>query len=1131
METQGHHVRVRSATLSPEIVYPCGNVWKNFEAGESNQLSISKGDIIVVTERSGNYWWWGTNESTQVSGYFPKDHLWFHTPWRRAFDNSHKRDYFVNVITGKSVWEVPVGFVENDEVTPADLIVEDNQKVSSSDVTALLLPVTEEDEEETGVDETRRSSADVTSADDAVKNTADAIVDVPYLKRQLNILRRENIDLRKRNRTLEDEVEHLKTEALVATQNNGDGPKRRTITLQDNGDGKVKLSLQKIIKSKAKSSKKKRGTMIGKKLGMSTIARMSVQMHAKKATLFSTIDIPKRRASKRMSMSSQNSIRLMPTRGRREEVTAEVIGKHQLKAAAASQQKISSKITSSMRMFLSEAIANNVLFLQLEQDILSKVVEGFEMEECSSNTDIIVQGDRGEYFYVVQSGECHVLIEHQGMLKQNGLGDILGHDSGTGSSVQVGPVLHGVITCGGTFGELALMYNTPRQATIRAVDQTTLWKISRQTFQLIIATHERERKKKFTDLIRGVPMLSNLSPSQLSSLAGVVGTETFSTEEPVFLAGENSTMLYIVETGNVQLRLMKRGKSGSFLETSKDINATSTASAASDASTMFTTQHSQSAENQMIRPSVFNKLEENKLLTSGQYFGIEAILSAASNDEHLSKTSAFAVSSNTQLVTLTADDLMRIVGKEWIRNYATDLPSKKGSYSDKVKTVITTEKNSNSINTTEENKLGTNKMRGEGHSSNESIKQDQNTEGEESDTLGRLPSSFSSTDSFLGRARNRSRTVSEYSVAELPTNWRDSSIGSLEDLELMQIIGKGSFGEVLLAKLKGTERLLAIKKLKKADLASSGCTPHVMNERKALAISQGCPFIINLFTTFADKRYLYFVLELCRGGDLFGLLCKCERIVEKDARFYVATVLNAFAYMHEKDIIYRDLKPENLLITESGYLKVADLGLAKAVPDGVTYTMCGTPVYMAPEMLLSSGHGKAADAWAIGIMIYELCGGFPPFEGEDQMTTYELIINASLTWPTMDVAGAASSGAKKMDDDREDDSGRLTDLWGSLSEIVPAYKFGSSMKELIQNLLVKEPARRAGVAHGATQKPFEDVMKCRWFSGFDWTAFYKQKMTPPVLPHVGDWLENFEEYDEEEQPIEYNGHDFDEFDQ
>jgi serine/threonine protein kinase len=281
---------------------------------------------------------------------------------------------------------------------------------------------------------------------------------------------------------------------------------------------------------------------------------------------------------------------------------------------------------------------------------------------------------------------------------------------------------------------------------------------------------------------------------------------------------------------------------------------------------------------------------------------------------------------------------------------------------------------------------------------------------------------------------------------------------------------------------------------------------------------------VRYFFFFFNKRYLYFILELCRGGDLFGLLCKKERVVEKDARFYAATVLKAFGYMHERNIIYRDLKPENLLITENGYLKVADLGLAKAVPEGVTYTMCGTPVYMAPEMLLSTGHGKPADAWAIGIMIYELCGGYPPFEGEDQMATYELIINANVTWPAV---GSSITAAVKSDNN--DEAVNLSDLWGSSGEIVNQYKFGTSMKELIVSLLRKDPTKRTG-GSDASKKPFEDVMKARWFSGFDWNSFEKQKLRPPAVPHVGDWRENFEQYDKEEEAVEYEGNDFDEFD-
>ena len=149
-------------------------------------------------------------------------------------------------------------------------------------------------------------------------------------------------------------------------------------------------------------------------------------------------------------------------------------------------------------------------------------------------------------------------------------------------------------------------------------------------------------------------------------------------------------------------------------------------------------------------------------------------------------------------------------------------------------------------------------------------------------------------------------TLGEISLVHLGGKWRDETITSLDDLQFMQTIGKGSFGRVILAKVKETattrakrmnseggsgERLVAIKKLCKADLSASGCAPHVMNERGALALSKACPYIINLYQTFSDKKHLYFVLELCRGGDLFGLLCKSERILEKNARFYVAAVI------------------------------------------------------------------------------------------------------------------------------------------------------------------------------------------------------------------------------------------------
>jgi hypothetical protein len=506
-------------------------------------------------------------------------------------------------------------------------------------------------------------------------------------------------------------------------------------------------------------------------------------------------------------------------------------------------------------------------------------------------------------------------------------------------------------------------------------------------------------------------MLAKLSSSQLNSLASVVGTETLAREDSVYLMDEKTTMLYIVASGKVELRRTRRGKTGSLhvvgganklyaTEQSQEKKVTATATATATELTNI--------------PSVLKDDEiADKMLISGDYFGMQAVLSTATGADYYSKMSAFATEPRTELITLTAEDLIRIAGKKWLIEYEMNNSSinsgtktrgggggggrgdNNSDDSGSSSVGVSSASSASSAPSTSHEPSSAHASSSGGsekisHSSSSCFDGDAD-EDESSDTVSRLPESMpkmkrNSANLLVPpptNGRGRSRTISEQSVVVLPSDWRDASIPTLKDLELMQIIGKGSFGEVLLARVKtepaangaGTERLVAVKKLKKADLAASGCTPHVMNERKALAMARGTPFIIEMYNTFVDSRYLYFVLELCRGGDLFGLLCKCERLVEKDARFYTASVLNAFAYMHERGVIYRDLKPENLLITENGYLKVADLGLAKAIPDGVTYTMCGTPVYMAPEMLLSSGHGAPADAWSIGIMIYELCGG------------------------------------------------------------------------------------------------------------------------------------------------------------
>lgn len=403
---KGTHIRTRTATLSPEIVYPCGNVWKKFDADESNQLSISKGDIIVVTERSGNYWWWGTNESTQVSGYFPKDHLWFHTPWRRAHDPTHGRDYFVNVITGRSVWEVPEGFVENDEVTQADLIVdqEAEQKVKAAADKSAAAAVnnarksfvsqeTEEHlvsmQEKTNTSsETKTKKPTISSKNEHMSSITEdlnieedneerntfivletdekdaAFVDINSLKQELKTLRQENQMLRASNQSLEKELEISKAAAKTGRT----AVKRLSLSL------KGAATTAHFI-GRTRSRRKTRGTFIN---NTTTNSFHSVATKAKtfrRSQSAAPAEHDPTRVSFRGSLgsiksdnsSSHRVSNVGNKRGRRKEVTAEVIGKKEMFKAATKLKAIHSAVSfikhsANIRVFISDAIANNGKF-------------------------------------------------------------------------------------------------------------------------------------------------------------------------------------------------------------------------------------------------------------------------------------------------------------------------------------------------------------------------------------------------------------------------------------------------------------------------------------------------------------------------------------------------------------------------------------------------------------------------------------------------------------------------------------------------------------------------------------------------------------------------------------------------
>lgn len=316
----------------------------------------------------------------------------------------------------------------------------------------------------------------------------------------------------------------------------------------------------------------------------------------------------------------------------------------------------------------------------------------------------------------------------------------------------------------------------------------------------------------------------------------------------------------------------------------------------------------------------------------------------------------------------------------------------------------------------------------------------------------------------------------------------------LEDLTKIKTLGVGGFGRVeLVQHTKRKDLTFALKYLKKIDMVELQQQEHAFNE-KNLQISCNTIFIVRLYKTFRDSKYLYFLMESCLGGDLWTLLQKQKNkcFKEADARFLAACVLEALAYLHERGIIYRDLKPENLLLDSKGYVKLTDFGFAKRLgPRGKTYTFAGTPEYVAPEIVLNRGHDKAVDYWAFGIFVFELLYGRTPFRTNDpsHMKTYNLILR----------------GIDNINFD---------------NRMIPP-----TAAHLIKKLCRPIPYERLGCLRGGVQ----DVRNHRWFKGFDWSKLYSKSIPSPFVPKLKNNVDtsHFDNFpkDTDIPPDDYTGWD------
>jgi cGMP-dependent protein kinase len=619
-----------------------------------------------------------------------------------------------------------------------------------------------------------------------------------------------------------------------------------------------------------------------------------------------------------------------------------------------------------VKKIIYDAIKGNILFRACSEEELLSLVDAFESADFNKGDVVIKQGDEGEHFYVVEEGTLDISL-YKG-----------GNDNISKSEVQIGVPY----APGSAFGELALMYGSPRAATIRAKEPCKLWCIDRKAFRGITAQHKLKQAQRYVEFLSNVKIgdavLGDvLKVSEIDAMSLALQRETFKKGEVIVREGERGDIFYVIESGSVDVLKRDHGD----------------------------------------RPV--------KTLTTGQFFGERALLT-----EDVRQATCVATS-EVQCLSLMREDFNLMLG---------DLQ--------------------------------------------ELLDGQQNKTGDE-DTRTTIISSSSS-----------SHDVEKASKPE-----DKIEIG---DLEILGTLGIGAFGQVKLVKIRkpvivcddtldsdskhdqdddrtnstnleqqeesAVKRTYALKMLAKSSILENGLQDHVMTEKRIMEQLHH-PFILNFYRAMQDDKHIYFLLEVLLGGELFKFLRQENQFPESWSKFYAASVLLAFRDMHSRKIAYRDLKPENIVLDSNGYLKLVDFGLAKKIDSGKTWTLCGTPDYLAPEVILNEGHDWAVDYWALGVLLYEMTAGTPPFYADDPMEIYEKILSGNV--------------------------------------LIPSH-FSKGLSDIVKKLLRTYQSKRLGRTKGGTAA----VMKHKWFSGFDWDALMNKTMHVPIKPkvkHMED-MSNFDSY-------------------
>lgn len=581
------------------------------------------------------------------------------------------------------------------------------------------------------------------------------------------------------------------------------------------------------------------------------------------------------------------------------------------------------------KQLIKQAIHDNEFLKYLNESQIEEITLCMFPVSHARDSIIIKEGDVGSVVYVMEQGKVEVSKD--------------------------GKLLLYIQRPGSVFGELAILYNCTRTATIRAITDCKLWAIERLCFQSIMMKSGLIRQRDYIEFLKTVPTFANVPMETLSKISGALEETTYKKGAYIIRQGGRGDTFFIISQGQVKVTVDVKSDRG---------------------------DHS-------VEKTI-------RYLKRGDYFGEKALLG-----EDIRTANIIAEEDNVVCLVIDRGSFQQFISKI-VENKEYDEPQ-------------------------------------------------------------------------------------EYMVVESKIDERFANI-NLKDIKIITTLGMGGFGRVDLVTIgddKSTS--YALKVMKKCQIVETRQEQHIINEKRIMMESDSA-FIVKLYRTFKDDKYLYMLMEPCLGGELWTVLRDRRNFDEDTTRFYTACVVEAFSYLHSRHIIYRDLKPENMLLDALGYVKLTDFGFAKRLypPGNKTWTFCGTPDYVSPEIILNRGHDYSCDYWSLGVLMFELLTGAPPFTSDEPMKTYNIILRG-----------------------------------------IDAVDFPRGISQKAQNLIKKLCRDNLSERLGYQRGGIEDIMKHKWFDGFNWIGLKSRSLPAPYVPKINSPIDtsNFDSYspDTSEVPIDTSG--------